>query len=94
MNKLTAKARASHILELTFVSPLSRIVHNYFNHALVKYLELRNANKTQKKSEARFTAERSLREKNALPFFVALTHYELGTCGPQIVDIEYATAGI
>ena len=92
-DELITKARARNMSTLTVVSPTWKTVRNYFNYALAKHPGLSDVEKVQQKSEARFTAERSLRGTMTYLCCVASTHYELGTCDPRIADIKEATEG-
>ena len=78
---------------ITIVTPTKRSSNNYSK--LLPQLEPERTitTKVQQKSEARYIAERSLRNAISHIFAVAVSHYQLGTPDPRFKSIAKATVG-
>ena len=78
---------------ITIVTPTKRSSNNYSK--LLSQLEPERTitTKVQQKSEARYIAERSLRNVISHIFAVAVSHYQLGTPDPRFKSIAKATVG-
>ena len=78
---------------LTVVTPTKRSLKNYVNLLPQFDSSRRKGKKVIEKSDARYIAERSLRNAISHIFAVAVSHYQIGTPDPRFKDISKSTKG-
>ena len=86
-------AKRKGISSLSIVSPTKMSEDKYLSLLSQLDEERSKTGNVQRKSEARFIAERSFRNAISYIFTVAVTHYKVGAPDPRLKSIDKATGG-